>query len=129
MLEKQTDNSNYFWQPKVLGYQILDRRSEMKISQAVLAEKSGINKGYLSKIERGLLKHPPKPRILKRIANSLNLNNCEYRKMLWLAGRLGNWDCYGNLLNKYQDKIASVLDAMDKSEDLSEKIFSLAKAG
>ena len=61
-----------------LGKNIKFLRSQRKISQAVLAEKTGISITFLSTIERGL--KYPKPAVLAKIAENLHVEVFELFK-------------------------------------------------
>jgi len=65
---KFDDNAYAFYTAQIL----LDARKEVKISQAELASRIGVDKGYISRIENGLTS--PNVTTFFRIINALGLH-------------------------------------------------------
>lgn len=65
---KFDDNAYAFYTAQILH----DARKEMKITQAELASRIGVNKGYISRIENGLTS--PNVSTFYRIVNALGLH-------------------------------------------------------
>ena len=65
---KFDDNAHAFYTAQILH----DARKEVKITQAELASRIGVNKGYISRIENGLTS--PNVSTFYRIVNALGLH-------------------------------------------------------
>ena len=65
---KFDENAYVFYTAQILH----DARKEMKITQAELASRIGVNKGYISRIENGLTS--PNVTTFYRIVNALGLH-------------------------------------------------------
>ena len=65
---KFDDNAYAFYTAQILQ----DARKEVKITQAELASRIGVNKGYISRIENGLTR--PNVSTFYRIMNALGLH-------------------------------------------------------
>lgn len=61
----------------------LDARPGVSLNQ--IAFYAGVDTGYLSRIRRGLVKNPPSPRILRKLAPQLRV---DYETLLEAAGYL-----------------------------------------
>jgi transcriptional regulator with XRE-family HTH domain len=65
-----------------LGNLIKKKRTDLGLTVRSLAEKSGVNNGYISLIENGKTKKPS-PDILRKLSNSLEL---DYSSLMMMAG-------------------------------------------
>jgi transcriptional regulator with XRE-family HTH domain len=65
-----------------LGKFIKEKRTDLGLTVRSLAEKAGVNNGYISLIENGKTKKPS-PDILRKLSNSLEL---DYFSLMMLAG-------------------------------------------
>lgn len=93
-----------------LGKFIKEKRADLGLTVRSLAEKAGVNNGYISLIENGKSKKPS-PDILRKLSNSLEL---DYFSLMMLAGYLdGSLDMTFAL---------GEIKAMNKEELINEQI-------
>jgi transcriptional regulator with XRE-family HTH domain len=69
------------------GERLRQLREEKGLSMRQLAERSGVDVGVVSRVERGQYK-PPKIGTIEKLARALDLSEAEKEELLRLSGRL-----------------------------------------
>jgi len=101
-----------------LGKFIEEIRTEKKISQRQLAEKSGISNTEVSRIESGERKNPSPP-VLKAIAPNLGVS---YEELMIKAGYIEeSIDHSGYTEKVFRDERGNVVDISRRAKEMHEK--------
>lgn len=104
------------------GTKLKQLRKERRITQRDLADRTGIDFTYISKMENGKLENPPSEKTITNIAESLGANAEE----LLLLARKVPFGIKNTIIN---DKLATAFlrkipTMTDEQRDLIEKIIS-----
>ena len=108
---------------KTFGNILKLARKRRSYTQQELAEKLGVTKSYISKLEGDRYDTPPSQKLIEAIALF-----CDYNKehLAVLAGRIPqeDWQIYVELYQQYGDRFSDLLRKMYSDPDFAQKIIS-----
>ncbi|MFE4108459.1 helix-turn-helix domain-containing protein [Almyronema epifaneia] len=97
---------------------MLQARKAKGLNQRELADSTGLNFTYLSKLENDKADYPPKEDAIRAIARILELDEEE---LIYLAGRLPESE--EQFLKQHYDKMPALFKKMQEDPDFAEKVF------
>lgn len=109
--------------PKTFGQIIKEARKEKDISQRKLAELTGYNFTYISKLENDKNDTPPSLELIDKFAAHLDIKKLD---LLYTSGRIPAEIklIYAELLKKYGDRITNLLRKMYQDPVFAKNILN-----
>lgn len=105
------------------GEIIRQARKDKEYSQRELAKIIGLNFTYLSKLENNNADYPPSEKVIKSLAQHLDL---DVKELTFATGKidLQDLEILKILLQKYQTRVPLLLKRLEEDEKFAEKVFA-----